>query len=289
MIDDPLRCDFDPDRDLAEYRCPDGVDADGCLTPAQIQTVKDFHAGPRDRRGQPIYAGKPIGSERQWADLFIPHTGNRFAPGAVRLGGDHLNYLFYETDPGVTPANLLDTSMEPARDATPPEWAWWEFDINDVTDGKGDVMKTITDAVNPNLSRFLRQHDGKLIVYHGWADALVVPQPTLQYYRDVVATTFDGDISAARARARLFMVPGMGHCRGGAGPDTWDRLAPLVAWVERGTAPDALVATHQTDGVVDNERPICAFPDRAVYTGPSGGADDSSNWTRDNFSCRSDP
>ena len=289
VIDDPLRCDFDPDRDLAEYRCPDGVDADGCLTPAQIQTVKDFHAGPRDRRGQPIYGGKPIGSERQWADLFIPHTGNRFAPGAVRLGGDHLNYLFYETDPGVTPANLLDTSMEPARDATPPEWAWWEFDINDVTDGKGDVMKTITDAVNPNLSRFLRQHDGKLIVYHGWADALVVPQPTLQYYRDVVATTFDGDISAARARARLFMVPGMGHCRGGAGPDTWDRLAPLVAWVERGTAPDALVATHQTDGVVDNERPICAFPDRAVYTGPSGGADDSSNWTRDNFSCRSDP
>ena len=289
VIDDPLRCDFDADRDLAEYRCPDGVDADGCFTTAQLQTIKDFHAGPRDRRGQPIYAGKPIGSERQWAGLFIPHTGNRFAPGAVRLGGDHLNYLFYETDPGVTPANLLDTSREPVRDATPPEWAWWEFDINDVTDGKGDVMKAITDAVDPNLSRFLRQQDGKLIVYHGWADALVVPQPTLQYYRDVVETTFDGNMAAARARARLFMVPGMGHCRGGAGPDTWDRLAPLVEWVERARAPDVLIATHQSDGVVDNERPICAFPERAVYTGLIGGADDPSNWTRDNFSCRSVP
>jgi feruloyl esterase len=82
------------------------------------------------------------------------------------------------------------------------------------------------------------------------------------------------------------MVPGMGHCRGGAGPDTWDRLAPLVDWVEQGIGPDALIATHLTDGVVDNERPICAFPERAVYTGPVGGADDSENWTVDNFACR---
>ena len=205
------------------------------------------------------------------------------------MGGDHLNYLFYDTDPGVTVSNLLDLSIEPSKDSIPPEWAWWEFDIDDVREGKGDVMKAITDATDPDLSRFLKQRRGKLIVYHGWADALGVPQPTLQYYRDVVAVTFDGDTTMARERARLFMVPGMGHCRGGAGPDTWDRLAPLVEWVEQDVAPDALIATHLTDGVVDNERPICAFPEQAVYTGPVGGADQQENWTADNFSCRMVP
>ncbi len=93
-------------------------------------------------------------------------------------------------------------------------------------------------------------------------------------------------VAAARDRARLFMVPGMGHCRGGNGPDTWDRLAPLVDWVEHGTAPDALIATHQTNGQVDNERPIRAAPQRAVYTGPAGGADDPANWEQENFTCR---
>ena len=286
VIDDPLGCGFDAHRDLAAHRCPGGVDGDACFTEAQIRTVADFHAGPRDRRGRPIYAGKPFGSERQWAGLFVPHTGNRFAPGAVGLGGDHLNYLFYDTDPGVPPADLLDVEALSDRTATPPEWAWWEFDIGDVTAGKGDVMKGITDAVDPDLSRFLLEQDGKLIVYHGWADALVVPQPTVTYYRDVVDTTFGGDVAAARGRTRLFMAPGMNHCRGGAGPDTWDRLAPLVDWVERGIAPDALVATHATGGVVDNERPICAFPGRAVYTGPAGGADDPANWVAGNFTCR---
>ncbi len=286
VIDDPLACGFDPDRDLAAHRCLAGEEGESCFTEAQVRTVRDFHAGPRDRHGQPIYAGKPFGSERQWAGLFIPYAGNRFAPGAVRLGGDHLNYLFYDVDPGVPPADLLDTAATPDRTATPPEWAWWEFDIDDVTDGKGDVMRRITDAVDPDLSRFLLQQDGKLILYHGWADALVVPQPTVAYYRDVVDTTFGGDVRAARERARLFMAPGMNHCRGGVGPDTWDRLRPLVDWVERGAAPDALMATHATDGVVDNERPICAFPERAVYTGPAGGADDPANWVAENFTCR---
>ena len=289
VIDDPSRCNFDPLRDLSMHRCRDGAETEKCFTASQIRTVQDFYSGPRDRTGAPIYAGKPIGSELQWANLFIPYGGNSFFPSAVRWGGDHLNYLFYDNDPGVTVSNLLDLSIEPSKDSMPPEWAWWEFDINDVREGKGDVMKAITDATDPDLSRFLKQRHGKLIIYHGWADALVVPQPTLQYYRDVIAATFNGDTTMAREHTRLFMVPGMGHCRGGAGPDTWDRLAPLVEWVEQDVAPDALIATHLTDGVVDNERPICAFPEQAVYTGPIGGADQQENWTADNFSCRMIP
>ena len=96
----------------------------------------------------------------------------------------------------------------------------------------------------------------------------------------------EGEWKGGRERARLFMVPGMDHCRGGPGPDTWDRLAPLVDWVENGKAPDSLVATHSTGGTVDNERKICAYPQRAVYTGPAGGENNRANWVQGNFTCR---
>ena len=95
------------------------------------------------------------------------------------------------------------------------------------------------------------------------------------------ALAFDAD-----GDGRFDSVRKLDHCRGGAGPDTWDRLQPLVDWVEHGSAPDALIATHATDGVVDNERPICAYPQRAVCTGPDGGADDPANWVAGNFICR---
>ena len=89
-------------------------------------------------------------------------------------------------------------------------------------------MMSITDATDPDLKRFLMENDGKLIIWHGWADGGQSPEATLDYYRDVVTTTFDGDLHAARERVRLFLLPGVGHCGGGPGPNRWDRLAPLV-------------------------------------------------------------
>lgn len=82
------------------------------------------------------------------------------------------------------------------------------------------------------------------------------------------------------------MAPGMDHCRGGPRPHTWDQLAPLVAWVEKGRAPDDLGATHSTFGMVDHERPICSYPQRAVTTGQAGGQNDRRHWVRQNFTCR---
>ena len=87
------------------------------------------------------------------------------------------------------------------------------------------------------------------------------------------------------------------HCDGGPGPNTWDRLAPLVDWVENGKAPDFLVATHSqaswdaptagnTAGTVENERRICPYPQHAVYTGPAGGENNRANWVQSNFTCR---
>jgi feruloyl esterase len=78
----------------------------------------------------------------------------------------------------------------------------------------------------------------------------------------------------------------MDHCGGGTGPHEWDRLAPLVEWVEKGNAPDYLVAARRAAGQPVNERRICAYPQKAVYSGPSGGQNDPKNWKAENFACR---
>jgi feruloyl esterase len=125
-----------------------------------------------------------------------------------------------------------------------------------------------------------------MILYHGWGDAQISPYSIEDYYDEMVKTTFAGDVKAAYGGVRLFMVPGMGHCRGGPGPDTWDKLQPLLDWVENGKAPDFIVATHSTAGKVDNERKLCPYPQQAVYAGPAGGENDRANWVQGNFTCR---
>ncbi|MGH9786047.1 MAG: tannase/feruloyl esterase family alpha/beta hydrolase, partial [Terriglobia bacterium] len=286
VIDDPLLCKFDPAADLASKMCAGNVNADNCFTPAQLQTIKDIYAGPRDSKGVQVFRGRAPGSEFAWARTLIPYAGNKSFPGVLGTAGDHLNYLFYETDPGIAPPALNDTSYVPNKKKKPAEWAWWEFNIDDLTAGQASFMMEIMDAKDPNLTPFLIQNGGKLILYHGWGDPQAPPEPTLDYYKQMVATTFKGDLKAAQERTRLFLAPGMDHCRGGPGPDTWDRLAPLVDWVEDSKAPDFLVATHSTNGTVDNERKLCPFPQRAVYTGPAGGENNRANWVQGNFTCR---
>ena len=153
-------------------------------------------------------------------------------------------------------------------------------------------MAKITDATDPDLTRFLNRNNGKLLIYQGWGDGDAYPEVILDYYKDMVAATFKADYKAAQEKARLFMAPGMGHCGGGPGPNEWDRLAPLANWVEKGTAPDYITAVHRTNAragnnaPVDNERKLCPYPQQAVYSGPEGGQNDSRNWVAGNFVCR---
>ena len=284
VVDEPLMCGFEPKRDLAAMMCQNDVNADACFTSAQLATIEDFYRGPYDSRGLVVIKGRAFGAERAWTE-YIPHAGNQMFPTHLFNARDHAAFLFYENDPGVPVPRANDLTYVPDKNATPPEWAWWEFDIDDLTAGKADLMRELMNATEPNLERFLKRHDGKLILWHGWSDAGAPPEPTKDYYDAVVAQTFGGDLAAARERARLFMFPGMGHCGGGPGPNDWDPLGPLVQWVETGTAPDAVVATHSTDGRVDNERRVCAYPQVAHYTG-AGDANDPASWTAGNFTCR---
>jgi len=286
VIDDPPACDFKPEADLASRMCPQDRNADDCFTRRQIQTIKDIYRGPYDSRGVPIYKGMDLGSEYDWARTMIPHRGNKMFPAKLLYGVDHVNYLFYEKSPGVPPPNPTDTTQKLNKMATPPEFGWWEFNIDDVTVGKGAAMSAITDAKDPDLSRFLVRKGGKLLLYHGWADPEGPAQPTVDYYKRVLETTFGGDEHAAREKVRLFMFPGMGHCGEGPGPNAWDRLAPLADWIEKGVTPDDIVARHFTNGRQDNERKVCAYPQRAVYAGPPGGENNPANWMAQNFTCR---
>lgn len=286
VIDDPLSCDFNPRADLADLMCPNDNGSDQCFTNAQLQTIEDLYAGPTDDNGVQIYPGKMAGSELQWTRLYIPFEGNNNGPGKLMgVAGDHMNYLFYETDPGVSVPNVKDTSYQARTSGVSPEFHWVDWDINDFTSGKGDLMMSITDATDPDLSRFLKDRGGKLIVYHGMVDTLIVAEDTIDYYNDMVNTTFNGSMNSANDSSRLFLAPGMGHCSGGQGPNSWDKLSPMVDWVERGIAPESITAQLISDGEVLNERPLCVFPQRTTYVGPRGGENNPDNWRAENFQC----
>lgn len=287
VLNNPLQCEFVPERDLSDLMCGIGDATDRCFTTAQVQTIKDFYKGPSDSDGNILYPGKALGSELAWSNLYIPHAGNGNGPGMLMgPAGDHVNYLFYENDPGVVIPDMTKPLHVPGRNAVLPEYSWLEFDINDLSAGKANTMQSIMDATDPDLSRFLKDNDGKLLLYHGWNDALSSPEATLGYFEDMLTATFSDDLDAAMASTRLFFAPGMGHCGGGEGPNTWDKLPALVDWVENSKAPDSIIVTHSTGDVVDNERLLCPYPQEPVYIGPAGAQNDQRHWLAENFSCQ---
>ena len=113
-------------------------------------------------------------------------------------------------------------------------------------------------------------------MYTGLADPVVSPFDTIGYYESVVKAT--GGLEATQKFFRFFPVPGMAHCGGGTGTSTFDALAALEAWVERGTARETMPASRLAAGRVDRTRPLCAYPPAARYNG-TGSIDDAANFT----------
>jgi feruloyl esterase len=136
------------------------------------------------------------------------------------------------------------------------------------------AMTEVLSPLNPDLKPFM-QRNGKLIMYHGWSDPAISAYGSIDYYEAMTKAV--GGPKQAESFSRLYLVPGMHHCSGGPGPNAFDVLSALEAWVEKGTAPTSIVASHSTNGAVDRTRPLCPYPQVAQYTG-SGSIDDAANF-----------
>jgi feruloyl esterase len=156
-----------------------------------------------------------------------------------------------------------------------PDWQWQTLNFDqDVALSDRLTAKTLN-AVDPNLKAF-KTHGGKLLMYHGWADGTIVPMVSVNYYQSVVKTM--GGSKKTDDFARLFMIPGMGHCGGGPAPDSFDKVGIIEQWVEKGAAPDKIIASHHTNAVEDMTRPLCPYPQVARWIG-SGSTNDAANFT----------
>jgi hypothetical protein len=257
VIDNPLQCQFKPET----LRCGAQLGAE-CLAEAEVAVVQKMYAGPMTSQGVKIMqSGQLPGSELAWDSYF---RGGKASPN-YGFGAEILRYLAFPTDPG------------PAYDLT---------DFNWDRDPQRLSLSMFT-AGNPDL-RLFRDAGGKLLMFHGLADPAVFATSTIAYYD--LATRTMGGRKDMDAFARLFLLPGLYHCRGGPGTNYADMLGALEQWVERGVAPDMIMGHHQKNDArgpadppvrfdpktAEFSRPIFPYPDRAVYQGAGDWKDPGS-------------
>ncbi len=262
LIDDPRQCKFDVARDVPV--CASGSEASAaCLTPAEAKAVQSVYDGPQ-AGGRTIFPGFEVGSEAVLARANGPATSGwlgLIAP--AEAGGQTADFGLAQ---GTMRYLVLD----------PPD-ADWDFRTFDFRRDPPLLERwgKLANATEPNLGAF-RARGGKLLITYGWADAILQPRMGVDYYERA---------SAANGRdsmdfMRLFMIPGMAHCAGGLGPDQYDAVTAVVDWVEKGVAPDSLVANKIVGGQVTRSRPLCPYPQVARYRG-QGSTDEAAS-----FECR---
>jgi hypothetical protein len=252
VIGDPAACRFDPSS-LVGRSTPCGT-----ITPADAAVVDRIMQGPRTADGQFMWYGLPPGA---------PFSGL----AATVTSGD--------TTTGVPfPIAITHIGTWLLQN---PQWDWTTASFEQFEQLFAQSVEEYTSVIgtdNPDLRAF-RRSGGRVLIWHGWADQLIFPQGTIDYYQRVA--DFMGGSRRTEQFARLFMAPGVQHCAGGAGPAPADPLGALIAWVERGRAPRTLDAVlRDANGNVVQSRPLCLYPDVARYKG-RGDVNDASS-----FRCR---
>jgi Tannase and feruloyl esterase len=261
LIDDPRQCRFDPAVDLP--KCGGDEEKEGCFTSGQIGALKTLYGGIVSN-GKPHFPGLLPGAEKVGADFITLRQkvsgwdewviGKSGPSRLLQYGEAFVRYLAF-------------SKADPAYD-------WQKFDF-DKDLGRTDQMRALLDARDPDLSEF-KSRGGKIVMYFGWADTALSPMMGIDYYEKVTAKIGP----ATRDFYRLFMVPGMFHCRGGFGPHRFDAMTPLINWVESGAQPQRIEASLVEEGKTVRTRPLCPYPEVARYNG-AGNIDDAAN-----FACR---
>ena len=248
-IADPRSCHFK----AASIVCKPGQPKEQCLTPEQSEVADKIYASVRNpQTHELIYPGMPPGSEREW-----PFVTMR----PWETGVDTYKYVVFKN----------------------PAWDYRSLDlVRDVDFAEKEDIGIR--ATSPDLSAF-RARGGKLIQYHGWSDAFIPTENSVNYYESVVA--HEGGLTSTKTFYRLFLVPAMGHC---AGAYSVDWISALEDWVEGGRAPETVIATRlkspgqpltpppKGGGPTDHPaRPLCAYPAVAHYLG-TDSADNPKNY-----------
>jgi feruloyl esterase len=279
LIEDPRKCRFDPSVLLCK-----GAPTAECLTQPQIETLNKIYAGPKNpKTGEQIYPG--------------------YEPGGEAEAGGWSVWIL-----GLSLQSLFGNSFMGQAVHEQTDWDWHTMDFDRDVRLADEKTAAVLNSYNPDLRSF-RDQGGKLIQYHGWADAAIAPRDSIEFYEKVAMflnqypdprSSNPGDISAFY---RLFMVPGLQHCVGGAGPvsfgnddiaaalnatqDDADRdvFLALDRWVTQGIAPEKLVGTGKIGadpktgaGGTALSRPLCAYPAVARYNG-RGDTNAAENFT----------
>ncbi|MBC7925621.1 MAG: tannase/feruloyl esterase family alpha/beta hydrolase [Bryobacteraceae bacterium] len=259
VLDDPRRCSFNPSKLLCK-----AVDSDSCLTAPQVTAIKTLYSGLRAGNGKQIEDGLLPGAEA-WRGSWPEWITGKERGKSIMAG---FGQQFF--------SNMVFNNAA---------WDYRTFEVNRDLRLANEKVANILSAVDPDLKRF-QKRGGKLVLYHGWNDPAIPATGTIRYYDSVVANTGSKD---ATDFLRLYMVPGMLHCNGGPGANTFGQFGPpqsdprrdlaaaVERWVEQGVPPDRITATkYKNDDRADDivaTRPICPWPQVAKWTGIGSSSD----------------
>lgn len=249
VLENPLACRFDP----KELQCKANATSD-CLSGAEVKALRALYQGPRTRDGRQISTGLAVGGETVEWEGWI--TG----PKAVhrQMSPEFFRWMVYGDE----------------------TWSIDRFDLERDYAEAVNRVGSIVDSDNPDIRPFLKR-GGKLLIYHGWADAALPPGNTINYYNAVRSKA-----GAKADQVRLFMVPGMAHCAKGPGPSLVDWLGALDTWAQDNKPPERILASKPEDFNAAfmgqptktlRTRPLCAWPAVARWNG-KGSTDEAANF-----------
>jgi hypothetical protein len=253
VIDDPIRCSYDPQAlvGTSTGEC-------GTFTDVDADVVRKIWDGPRRTDGSVLWYGLPRGAE------FGGLSGTQGNPPMARPNPITLDWFRFF---------LIQN----------PQWDWTTLtrgSYEQLWDQSVEQFSAVIATDNPNLRTF-RDRGGRIVMWHGQSDPLIYPGGSIDYYQRVIEHM--GGAAKTAEFMRFFLAPGVGHCGGGAGPAPTGQLAAVIDWVENGKAPDTLTAIRRdSTGAITRSRPLCPFPASARYKG-QGSPDDAAN-----FVCRTE-
>jgi feruloyl esterase len=272
LVQNPSSCPVHAE----DLLCRSG-ETEACLNADQVRVLKSFTSTFRDSQGHVLFGPWAI-TDLSGAQGFAFNVTGLTAPDLSNLASP------WNADPKAAPRSwALVKEMLTYWLGLGPSATVADLDIDPGINTMGDKLLAKMDATYAEgntrdpvqLKPFIAQ-GRKMILYHGASDPSIPASQSIAFYRELAEQ--QQGIERTQQSVRLFLVPGMYHCSGGPGPDRFDTLSAIEAWVEHGKAPDAIQASTRPESPVQHRLPLCPYPQQARYRG-TGEINDPSNWS----------